>query len=305
MDRHTVNWKGYIPAITTPFLKNGEIDWKGWRKLLNWLVDEGMHGVLVNGTTGEWFSQTVDEQKELFRAASKHVNKRIPVIAGCTAYTSKQVVDLAKTASEAELSGILVAPPPYVVPNEEEIYMYYKEISDQVDLPICIYNWPRGTNVDLSAELIVRLAKLDKVVAVKNSTPDFGHFIKTFYAVRDEIKYFGFPMNEIGYEYVKNLGGDGTMGAGAILGRVHPDFYNYLWVGNKEEALKNGRKDTFLFNQFFNPDFSAKFGSPQSITKAALNLRDVPGGYPRKPILPLTSQEKDLVRSILDEVEGL
>lgn len=305
MDRNTVDWKGYIPAITTPFLENGEVDWEGWEELLHWLVDEGMHGLLVNGTTGEWFSQSVEEQKELFRTASKHVNNRIPVIVGCTAYTADQVVDLAKTASEVNVSGILVAPPPYVVPNEEEVFAYYEEISDRVDLPICIYNWPRGTNVDLSVDLLTRLAKLDKVVAVKNSTPDFGHFIKAFYAVKDEIRYFGFPMNDIGYEYVKNLGGDGTMGAGAILGRVHPDFYNYLWEGNKEEALKNGRKDAFSFSQFFNSDFSAKYGSPQSITKEALNLRGLPGGYPRKPILPLTEQEKEFVKVTLDEVEGI
>lgn len=85
MDRNTVDWKGYIPAITTPFLENGEVDWEGWEELLHWLVDEGMHGLLVNGTTGEWFSQSVEEQKELFRTASKHVNNRIPVIVGCTA----------------------------------------------------------------------------------------------------------------------------------------------------------------------------------------------------------------------------
>lgn len=83
MDRNTVDWKGYIPAITTPFLENGEVDWEGWEELLHWLVDEGMHGLLVNGTTGEWFSQSVEEQKELFRTASKHVNNRIPVIVGC------------------------------------------------------------------------------------------------------------------------------------------------------------------------------------------------------------------------------
>ncbi|MFC5449841.1 dihydrodipicolinate synthase family protein [Paenibacillus aestuarii] len=67
MDRNDVNWKGYIPAITTPFDKEGNIDWKGWEHLLEWLLQEGVHGIVVNGTSGEWFSQTVEEQRDLLR----------------------------------------------------------------------------------------------------------------------------------------------------------------------------------------------------------------------------------------------
>ncbi|WP_019377573.1 dihydrodipicolinate synthase family protein [Virgibacillus halodenitrificans] len=305
MNRHSVNWKGYIPAITTPYSEDGELDWKNWGRLLNWLVDEGMHGIVINGTTGEWFSQSFEEQKKLFKEAAKHIQNRIPVIAGCTAYTAEQVVELAKVAYEKNLSGILVALPPYIVPTEDEILNYFQYISDHVELPICIYNWPRGTNVDLSIDLVKKLCKIDKVVAIKNSTPDFGHFINTFFAVKDDIRYFGFPMNEVGYHLIKTHGGDGTMGAGAILGRVHPDFYNYLWKNEKEKALENGAKDGYLFRSFFNTDFSGKVASPQAITKEALNLRGLPGGYPRPPILPLTSEQRETVKAILNKIEGI
>jgi len=248
LNRNSVNWKGYIPAITTPFLENGEIDWEGWEKLLSWLIDEGMHGLVINGTTGEWFSQSVDEQKELFKRTAELVQGKIPVIAGCTAYTPGQVVDLAKTALDVGLSGILVAPSPYIVPNHEEIVEHYRFISDHVEIPICIYNWPRGTNVDLTTETVVELSKIKNVVAIKNSTPDMNNFISTFFAVKEEIRYFGFPMNELGVSLIVEHGGDGTMGAGAVLGADHPNFYNYLWNGDIETALKYGKRDQFLFN---------------------------------------------------------
>jgi len=304
MDRNSIDWKGYIPAISTPFLANGDIDFEGWGKLLNWLVDEGMHGLVINGTTGEWFSQSFEEQRQLFEEAARHVNGRIPIIAGCTAYTAKLVVENAKLAREAGLSGILVAPPPYSVPTSDELIEYYQYISDHVDMPMCVYNWPRGTNVDMTAETVVRLSRIDHVVAIKNSTGNFDNFVETFFAVKDDIRYFGFPMNEQGVKLILEHGGDGTMGAGAVLGKDHPNFYNYLWQGDVETALKYGKRDQFLFRSWFNQDFSAKYGSPQAIVKAALNLRGLPGGYTRAPILPLSEAQIEEVRKVLNQVES-
>lgn len=305
LDKHTVDWKGYLPAISTPFLKNGDIDWDGWRELLNWLVDEGMHGLVLNGTTGEWFSQSKEEMAELFKVASEVVDGRIPVIAGCTAYTAEQVIQQVKLVEQVNLDGVLIAPPPYIVPTSKEIISYYQYISDHINLPICIYNWVRGSNVDMDKELVIELANIEKIVAIKNSTPDLNNFISTFFAVKDKLRYFGFPMNELGISLIKDHGGEGMMGAGAVLGRVHPNFFNALWAGDEEKALAYGKKDQFLFQEWFNQDFSAKYGSPQAIVKAALNLKGLPGGYPRAPILPLTDKEQLKVKETLTKVELL
>lgn len=305
MDKHTVDWKGYIPAISTPFLKNGDLDLDGWKTLLSWLVEEGMHGLVINGTTGEWFSQSLEDMSQLFQTASDVVKGEIPIIAGCTGYTAKQVLQQARLAEKANLDGILVAPPPYIVPTNEEIVSYYEHISDHTNLPICIYNWPRGTNVDMDKDLINELADIENVVAIKNSTPNLHSFISTFFAVKDKLRYFGFPMNELGLSLMRDYGGEGLMGAGAVLGRVHPNFFNYLWAGEEEKALSCGRKDQFLFQNWFNSDFSAKYGSPQAIVKAALNLQGLPGGYPRLPILPLTRKQEDKVKETLAQVERL
>lgn len=305
LDRNSVNWKGYLPAITTPFLENGEIDWAGWKNLLRWLVDEGMHGIVINGTTGEWFSQTVEETAELFRTAGEVICGEIPVIAGCTAYTPQQVVELAYLAETAGLDGILVAPPPYIVPTPKETIAYYQYISDNVNLPICVYNWPRGSVIDMDEQLVSKLADIDKIVAIKNSTSNLNQFISTFFAVKDKLRYFGFPMNELGISLIRDYGGDGLMGAGAVFGSVHPNFFNCLWENDIDGALRYGKIDQYLFKSWFNGDFSAKFGSPQAIVKAALNIRGLPGGYPRLPILPLTAEEENKVIKTVKTVENM
>lgn len=299
MNRSDIDWKGYIPAITTPFTETGEFDRSAWQELCEWMVSERMHGIIVGGTTGEWFSMTRAERVEQFRLAAAQVQGRITVLGGCNAYTPAEAIELAQAANEAGLDGILLTPPPYVVPSPREIIAFYQAVSDAVAIPIMVYNWPRGTNVDMSADLIRQLAEIEHVVALKNSTGDFGRFVETLIAVKDRLRVFGFPFNDTGIELLTRVGGDGTAGAGAILGHEQPDFFNYLWAGDLENARRVGARDRELFKAWIRPDFSAPFGSPQAIFKAALNLRGLPGGYPRPPILPLTEQELANVRSVL------
>lgn len=301
MDKMSVDWKGYIPAITLPFDEEQRIDWKGYEKLLNWLADEGMHGIVINGTTGEWFSLTDEEIKEVFEFAGKTIGGRIPVIAGCTGYTAKQASRYADWAEEAGLDGVLIAPPPYMVPNDEELFRHYQQISNSIKLPICVYNWPRGTQVDISPALMKRLGTLERVVAVKNSTTDTANFIQMLMEVGGDVRYFGVPMNAFGISLLKHHQADGLMGAGAVLGRVHPQFFEYLWAGEEEKALECGKKDQLLFKAFFNSDFSVEFGSQQAILKTALNLQGLPGGYVRQPLYDLTPEEEDKVRVVLTE----
>ena len=154
MNRESVDWKGYIPAITTPFTADGALDTHGWRQLVDWMVAEGMHGIAVAGTTGEWFSLLPEERIELFRLAADVVDGRITVLGGCMAFTPREVIAYAGAARDARLDGILLTPPPYVVPTDREIVNWYATVSAAVEIPICVYNWPRGTNVDMQPELL-------------------------------------------------------------------------------------------------------------------------------------------------------
>jgi dihydrodipicolinate synthase/N-acetylneuraminate lyase len=299
MDRSSVDWRGYIPAITTPFTKDRRLDERALQDLLAWLDAEGMHGIVVAGTTGEWFSLSDAERRTLLELTGKQLRGKRTLVAGCNAFSADKVIAYAQMARECGFDGILVTPPPYIVPNEEEIFEFYKHVSDHVRIPLCIYNWPPGTNVDMSCGLLERLAELDMVVAVKNSTGRLDKFIQSFFALKDRIRVFGFAMDPLGATLVHTHGGDGTMGAGAVLGRTHPDFYNHLWRGDLAAALRCGAADRLVITEWFTESLIGRFGSAQAILKEALNAQGLPGGYPRPPILELSAEARERVRDTL------
>lgn len=302
MNRDTVSWRGYIPAITTPFTKAGNLDSAAYKTLLEWLLGEGMHGLIIGGTQGEWFSWSNADRLDIYRITRDVIGRKIPTIAGCMGYNANEAIQHAALATEYGFDGILLCPPPYVVPNEVEIFNFYQDVNDSIELPLCVYNWPPGTNVNMSLDLLSKLSQLDKVVAVKNSTPDFGHFISTFYALKSEVRVFGIPMNDLGVSLIQNDKGDGLMGAGAVLGRGQPDFFNAIWDGEIERAKALGKRDVYLMQQWFNSDYTSKFGTSQAIFKEALNIQGLPGGYPKRPILPLNETDKARVHQTLNEV---
>ena len=305
MDRNSVDWRGYLPAITTPFDEQGELDIPGLRKLLEWLAAEGMHGLVIAGTTGEWFSMNSEEKARLFKAVGEVLKGQMPIIAGCNAFTAREAVANSIVAARCGFDGIIVTPPPYVRPSEREVITFYEDIDRGTPLPICIYNWPPGTNLDLKRSTLEELAELEHVVAIKNSTGSPAHFLDVMRALRNKVRIFGIPMTPEGAELVLNNEADGTMGAGAVLGRTHPEFYNALWAGDRERGVAAARRDQRIMSDWFTPDFTARFGSAQAICKAALNLQGLPGGYPRRPILPLNESQIAEVRKTLTDLGRL
>lgn len=295
-------WAGYVPAITTPFDDDLELDLRGLGRLVEWMQAEGMHGLVVAGTTGEWTSLSHAERCTLFDAVGRQVAGKLPLIAGCTAFTPSEVLKFAQSAHRARFDGILVTPPPYVRPNEREVFTFYETVSRSSPLPICIYNWPPGTGLDLSPAQLQRLAALDNVVAIKQSTGDLRRFVETFFGLRDTVKVFGHSMDEHGLALLEARGGDGTMGAGGVLGRVQPDFYNHLWRGEVDLARRCGRKDRVILEEWYTSDLVGRFGSGPSIMKAALDARGLPGGRVRPPLLDVSPADVERIAATVREL---
>ncbi len=297
--RNRVSWKGYIPAITTPFDEERQLDFRALGELLEWLEAEGMHGLVIAGTTGEWTSLSPEERKALFKAVGEQLGSRMSLLAGCSAFTPSEVIALAKCAGEHGFEGILVTPPPYLRPSPAEIVDFYTDISAHSPLPICVYNWPPGTGIDMPPELLAQLAEIENIVAIKQSTSDLRRFATTFFALNDKVRVFGHSMDEHGLALLEARGGDGTMGAGGVLGRVQPDFYNNLWAGKIDEARACGRKDRLILDDWYTPELTGRFGSGPAVLKAALNLQGLPGGRVRAPLRDVADEYLDEIRKTL------
>jgi 4-hydroxy-tetrahydrodipicolinate synthase len=303
MRRDDVNWRGYWPAAPTPFTATGTIDEPAWRNLLELYVAQGMHGILVNGTTGEWFSQTPEERQRLAATAVETVRGRIPVVIGCTTFRVADTVDLAEHAARVGADGVLCTPPPYAVLTPDEVVSFYSLVAAGIRLPLMVYNWPPGTNVDIDTATAVRLAKIERIVAIKDSTPHQEQLFRTLEATVDQVRFLGNFISQLGIFAVRDLGADGFIGAGALLGPLQPRFFESIWAGDLATAREIARKNTHLMSQISNPDWSGKYGAPQSQLKAAMNMMGQPGGYPRPPRLPIEDPTRlEAIRAALQSV---
>lgn len=162
--------KGSIPALVTPMLEDGSLDLPTLRRLLDWHIAEGTDAVVVVGTTGE--SPTVDMEENclLIREAAKHVAGRIPVIAGTGANSTREAIELAHCAKAAGASAHLSVVPYYNKPTQEGLYLHFKAIAENVDLPLILYNVPGRTVADMSNDTALRLAHVPGIVGIKDAT---------------------------------------------------------------------------------------------------------------------------------------
>ena len=254
MNRDSVDWRGYFAAVPTPFNDDGSLAPDLLRELLGFYIEQGLHGVLINGTTGEWFSQSAEERRRTVETAIEAVGGRIPVIVGCTSYTANEVIAFARHAMDAGAAGFASTPPPYCKPFPDETYAFYEDIANGLpDAPMMIYNWPHGTSVEIGTELALRLIEIDTVVAFKDSTPDQDQFFASAKAVHDRVRTFGPYMSRRGLAELRAHGGDGTIGGGCLFGRPDPEFRDAVWRGEDEAALAHAARTEELFPKLWLP----------------------------------------------------
>jgi len=303
MNRNDVNWQGFWPAAPTPFTRTGLLDEAAWRELLQLYSHQGMPGILVNGTTGEWYAQSDEERRRVAEIAMQEVGGKMTVVIGCTTFTPDHTCELAAHARSIGADGVLSTPPPYAAPNPDEIVNFYRTISDRVDIPLMAYNWPRGTAVEIPREVAIRLVEIPNVVAIKDSTANRAQFLDTLEATVDKIRVFGNFMNTLGVAVLSEIGGDGSIGGGALLGAELPEFYDSIRRGETGRAREIAIRQTLLSSQLANADYSGKYGAPQSWLKAAMNMLGQPGGYPRPPLLPVEAPDRlAAIRGALESV---
>jgi 4-hydroxy-tetrahydrodipicolinate synthase len=162
--------RGSVVAIVTPMNEDGSLDLGAFRKLLDWHIAEGTDGVVVVGTTGESPTVNFDEHCLLIKTAVEHVARRIPVIAGTGANSTREAIELSAYAKKAGADMSLSVVPYYNKPTQEGLYLHFKSIAEAVDIPQILYNVPGRTVADLQNETVLRLAKVPGIVGIKDAT---------------------------------------------------------------------------------------------------------------------------------------
>lgn len=166
------NLYGSYVAIVTPMLVDGSVDFPALGKLIDWHVEQGTHGIVSVGTTGESATLEVDEHIEVVEYTVKHAAGRVEIIAGTGANSTREAIELTKLAEQVNADACLLVVPYYNKPNQEGLYQHYKAIADAVPIAQVLYNVPGRTIVDMQNDTVARLAEIDNIIAIKDATGD-------------------------------------------------------------------------------------------------------------------------------------
>ncbi len=166
---HQPPFRGSFTALVTPF-RDGALDEKAFRGLVDWQIEEGIHGLVPVGTTGESPTLSHDEHHKVVEWCVEQAGGRVPVIAGAGSNSTAEAIGLAQHAEKAGANAVLVVTPYYNKPGQEGLYQHYKAINDAIGIPIIIYNIPGRSVVDMSVETMARLFELKNIAGVKDAT---------------------------------------------------------------------------------------------------------------------------------------
>src|SRR6201987_1561111 len=162
-------FRGSFTALVTPF-KNGAVDEKAFRALVDWQIAEGTNGLVPVGTTGESPTLSHDEHKRVIEWCIETARDRVPVIAGAGSNSTKEAIELAQHAERVGADAVLVVTPYYNKPTQEGLYQHFKAINDAIGIPIIIYNIPARSVIDMSVDTMARLFQLKNIAGVKDAT---------------------------------------------------------------------------------------------------------------------------------------
>ena len=286
--------EGIIPAMVTPLDRNEEIDEAGIRGIINYLIDSGVHGIFVCGSQGESYALTDDEKKRVIEISVDEVNGRVPVYAGTGAVTTKMTIELSRYAVDVGADAVTIVTPYFIKPSQDELYMHYKRIAESVDSPILIYNNPGRTNVNLEAETVKKLAEIDNIVGIKDSSGDLTLTAQYIMKCPDEFAVLAGRDSLILATLL--YGGKGAVAATAnVAPRLVVGIYENFIKGDLEKARELQFKILPLRLAF-------NLGTFPVVVKEAMNIMKKPSGPAKSPVSPLPEEKKRKLKLLLEEL---
>lgn len=165
-------WEGVFVIMMSAFTKEGNVDGNAMKRSADFVVERGVHGLVVLGSTGEFPYIQMKHKKRIVDVIVDHANGKVPVIVGSSAFGTEDVLELSKYAQDAGADGLMINVPIYYSLTKEGIIDHYKTIVSKIDKPILLYNFPKTTHLEMTPDIVVRLAELEKIVGIKESISD-------------------------------------------------------------------------------------------------------------------------------------
>lgn len=236
-----MTFKGVYAAVATPFV-NGEIDYNSYKSYVEWLIESGIDGMVVCGSTGESSMLSMEEHVEMINITNEFVNHRIKVIANCGANSTQEAVYLTQEAEKLGVDAVLSVVPYYVKPTQEGIYQHYRAIHEATnDIPLIIYNVPGRTVTDASVDTIVALSKLERIVGIKEASSDMEKVAEIVAKTSDD--FCVLSGNDATFLPLLSVGGKGVI---SVIANVMPkeivEMYKETVDGNFRRAMEINKK---------------------------------------------------------------
>jgi len=275
----------FVPHVT-PFTRNGEVDEEALRACVRFWIEGGLSGLVPCGSNGEAPYLSREERRKVIQTVLDEVNGKVPVIAGTGSMSTRETIALTKDAEDLGVDAALVVTPFYFKVSNREIYEHYRAVLEAVDLPIILYSVPKFTGISLEPNVISQLAsEYENVVGVKDSSGSIGLIAEIIRLVGEKISVLA-GAADITFPTLM-LGGRGAVIAVAnVFPELCSSLYNTFKRGSYGEASEIQRRVSYV------NEVLVKRYNQISAIKEALRLRGLPGGYPRKPVLPLEEKER-------------
>ncbi|WP_227937648.1 4-hydroxy-tetrahydrodipicolinate synthase [Alkalihalobacillus deserti] len=285
--------KGLVVPLITPFHDDETIDFQAYKKVIDFQIESGIHGLLVGGTTGEYHVMSLEERKALIKAGCEYAAGRVPVMAGVGCSTAKETIELANYAADCGAKWGLVLPPYYHKTSNEGILEFYKEVAAKSNVGIVIYNYPGATNVSISPEMIYELSQEENIVSVKESA-DFGHLCEVVALTKDVENFSVFTGEEHFILPTFTIGGQGAFGI--LINLLPKEMVKLYELVAEKNDFKAARELNHKLSGIYG--LMEAEGNPYpGPVKAGLDMIGIKGGKVRKPL----TQPNDEIKAMIKE----
>jgi 4-hydroxy-tetrahydrodipicolinate synthase len=292
--------EGTIVAMVTPFDKEDRVDEEGIRRNINYLIERGVNGLLIAGTTGESATITHEEQRKMIEILVDEVNGRVTTIAGAGSNSSIEALGLVKHAENSGADAALVITPYYNKPQPHGLYQHYKMLSESTNIPIIIYNVPSRTGTDIDVETIGKVAEIENIIAIKEASPDIDKvsmIIKRIDEIDRKEEFLVISGNDNLTLPMISLGAKGVI---SVVANVDPERMSYLVKKALEGDFDKAAKTHYELYELMKVLFIETNPVP---AKNALNMMGRPAGNVRMPLGPMKDENKAKLRQVLENLD--